>query len=530
MSPLSLEQKRKLVARLLREKAEPRPDEASEVHRRIEMQAQRIPEAVALTCDGKSFTYSEINARSNRLARLLRTMGVGPDVLVGLCVSRSADMVVGLLAVLKAGGTYVPLDPAYPAERLAFMLDDARRLGVADRAKTAWRPAGMRGSRPLSRRGTGGDRRAERANLDGGPIPANLAYVIYTSGLTGRPKGVQVTHAALANLLESMRRLLAINERDALLAVTTLSFDIAALEIFLPLIVGAAWSWSTATWPPTGPVSPIASTTLGSRSCRRHPPPGACCWKQAGAASRRSRCSAAVRRCRAFWRIVCSTRGPLSGTSTVRPRRPSGRQPGGSRPALPRFRLGARSRIPASMSLTNGSGPFPPALSASSISAATGRRGYRDRPGLTAERFISDPFGNPPGGRLYRSGDLARWRSDGSLECLGRVDHQVKIRGFRVELGEIEAALARHPRVREAAAVARPDSSGEMSLAAYIAPRDRPDPSIAAELRRWLQGTIPEYMVPSAFVFLDALPLDAQREDRPPGPPGTRASTACSRC
>ena len=209
------------------------------VHRWIEEQAGRTPDAVALVASGESLTYAELNARANRLARRLRAMGVGPEVLVGLCAGRSARTVVGLLAILKAGGAYVPLDPAYPAERIAFMLQDAQVsvLLTEERLRNQL-PGGEARILCLDSESQTSDHESA-VNLDGGAGAGNLAYVIYTSGSTGRPKGVQITHGAFANLLQSMRRRLSINERDALLAVTTLSFDIAALEIFLPLIVGA---------------------------------------------------------------------------------------------------------------------------------------------------------------------------------------------------------------------------------------------------------------------------------------------------
>ncbi len=208
------------------------------VHRWIEMQAARVPEAIAVVSGAESLTYAQLNARANRLARRLRNLGVGPEVLVGLCTGRTAAMVVGLLAILKAGGTYVPLDPTYPAQRLRFMLDDAHlSVLLTEEWLRDQLPSGAARVLCLDSESEAGAA-ASAANLEGGAAAANLAYVIYTSGSTGRPKGVQVTHAALANLLQAMRGLLAIHERDRLLAVTTLSFDIAALEIFLPLIVG----------------------------------------------------------------------------------------------------------------------------------------------------------------------------------------------------------------------------------------------------------------------------------------------------
>ena len=235
---LTLGQKRGLVARLLREKAGLKRGGPGLVHRLIEVQAARTPESVAVTCSRGSLTYFELNARANRLAGRLRGMGVGPEVLVGLCTGRSTAMVVGLLAVLKAGGAYVPIDPAYPPDRIAFMLDDACvSVLLTEQRLLDDLPYGNTPVLCLDSEWESVDE-GRAGNLDSQVGGANLAYVIYTSGSTGRPKGVQVTHSALANLLQAMRRLLPIGAQDTLLAVTTLSFDIAALEIFLPLIVG----------------------------------------------------------------------------------------------------------------------------------------------------------------------------------------------------------------------------------------------------------------------------------------------------
>ncbi len=467
-SELSLEQKRELVARLLLEKARAYPCTHELVHRWIEEQAQHKPEAVALVSSGVSLTYAELNARANRLARRLRAMGVGPEVLVGLCAGRSASTVVGLLAILKAGGAYVPLDPAYPAERIAFMLQDAQvSVLLTEERLRDQLPAGEARILCLDSECQPGDQESV-ANLEGGASAGNLAYVIYTSGSTGRPKGVQITHGALANLLQSMRRLLSINERDALLAVTTLSFDIAALEIFLPLIVGARVELID---------REVAAD--GARLVGRLNDPGIT-FLQATPAT---------------WRLLLEA--GWQGQPTLK------MLCGGE--ALPRAL--ADRLLDKGAGLWNVYGPTETTIWSSAWRVEAGEtpisigrpiantqfyvldkrlravpvgvigelyigglglaRGYRHRAALTAERFIPDPFGTTPGGRLYWTGDLARWRADGTLECLGRVDHQVKIRGFRVELGEIEAALARHPGVREAAVAARPDASGEMSLAAY---------------------------------------------------------------
>jgi amino acid adenylation domain-containing protein len=490
----------------------------------------RAPEPVALVSGSESLTYAQLNARANRLARHLRTLGVGPDVLVGLCSGRNTTMVVALLAILKAGGAYVPLDPTYPTERLRFMVEDAHLsvLLTEERLREALPSSAARVVCLDSN--WEGSAAANDAHLEGGAAAANLAYVIYTSGSTGRPKGVQVTHAALANLLQAMRGVLGISQRDALLAVTTLSFDIAALEIFLPLIVGAR-------------VELIARDVAadGARLAERLDDPGItfmqatpATWRMlleagwrgkpglqmlcGGEAMPRALADRLLDKGAGLWNLY----GPTETTVWSSVWRV---EPGEAPISIGRPIANTRLYV-----LDKRLRPVPVGVIGElHIGGAGVARGYCERPGLTAERFIPDPFGTRPGGRLYRSGDLARWRADGTIECLGRVDHQVKIRGFRVELGEIEAALARHAAVRAAAVAARPDGSGEMSLAAYIVLRDDDDPSIAAELRRWLMGQIPEYMVPAAFVSLDALPLTPNgKVDRQalPDPAGARFATS----
>ena len=478
------------------------------VHRWIEEQAERRPEAVAVVSSGESLTYAELNARANRLARRLRAMGVGPEVLVGLCAGRSARTVVGLLAILKAGGAYVPLDPAYPAERIAFMLQDAQvSVLLTEERLRDQLPGGEARILCLDSESQTSDQESA-ANLDGGASAGNLAYVIYTSGSTGKPKGVQITHGALANLLQSMRRLLSINERDALLAVTTLSFDIAALEIFLPLIVGARVELIDRDVAADGArlagrlndpgitflqATPATWRLLLEAGWQGQPALTMLCG---GEALPRALADRLLDKGAALWNVYGPTETTIWSSAC---RVEAGETPISiGRPIANTqfYVLDKRLRaVPVGV------------IGELYIGGSGLARGYRHRAALTAERFIPDPFGATPGGRLYWTGDLARWRADGTLECLGRVDHQVKIRGFRVELGEIEAALARHPAVREAAVAARPDASGEMSLAAYIVVRDGAEASSAADLRRWLQGQLPDYMVPSAFVSLEALPL-----------------------
>jgi len=528
---LTLEEKRALIARLLKEKAATDRAVPGLVHRMIEDQASRTPDAVAVAvaADGRSLTYRRLNAQANRLARRLRALGVGPEVLVGLCASRSPDMLVALLGVLKAGCAYVPLDPHFPADRLAFMIADAKAPLLITEER-------LRGALPKDAARVvciDSDRAAieeeSDADLAGDPDPTNLAYVIYTSGTTGRPKGVQVPHAALANLLASMRRILGIAADDALLAVTTLSFDIAALELFLPLIVGGRVELVERDVAADGPrlierlddpaitflqATPATWRLLLEAGWRGKPSLTMLCG---GEAMPRALADRLLERGAALWNVY----GPTETTvwSSAWRVEPGDGPISIGRPVAKTQLHVLDKRLRATPVGATGE---------LYVGGAGLARGYRDRPGLTAARFIPDPFARQPGARLYRTGDLARWRPDGTLECLGRADHQVKVRGFRVEPVEIEAALAAHPAVREAAVTARPDATGERSLAAYIVPRgEGAGPPTAADLRRWLQGRLPEYMVPSAFVVLDTMPMTPSgKVDRRALPDPARARLA----
>jgi amino acid adenylation domain-containing protein len=503
---LTTEDKRAMVARLLRERAAT-PGADSLVHRLFEGRAAQSPEAVAVTAGDHRLTYGELNARANRLAHHLRALGAGPEVLVGLCLDRTPEMVVGLLGVLKAGAAYVPLDPHFPESRLALMLDDARVAAVVT-------------SQDLRDRFDGGGRRvvcldSERPeiagrsadNLPGGAGAANLAYVIYTSGSTGRPKGVQVTHGALGNFLVSMRQTLGLGAGDVLAAVTTLSFDIAALEVYLPLIQGARvevvgrdvaadgarlagrLERSGATFLQA---TPATWRLLLEGGWRGDPGLTLLCG---GEALPRALADRLLDKGKALWNLYGPTETTIwSSAERVEPGElpvPIGRPIANTQ----LYVLDARLR------------PVPVGVTGELYIGGAGlARGYLGRPALTAERFVPDPFGKKPGGRLYRTGDLARWRADGRLECLGRVDHQVKVRGYRIELGEVEAALAGHPAVAASAVAARPDLTGEQALAAYLVPRQAARPG-AGEMRDWLLKKLPDYMVPAQFVWLDALPL-----------------------
>jgi len=491
----------------------------------FEAQVQASPDAVALVFEDAQLSYRELNARANRLAHALIARGVGPEVLVALCVERSIDMVVGLLGILKAGGAYVPLDPDYPPERLAFMLADSaapvlltqrgllERLpatGVAtlaldDPQWCATQPAGN----PL--------RRAE---------PHHLAYAIYTSGSTGRPKGVCLPHRALANHTHWMQRCWPLGATDRVLHKTTLAFDAAVWELWSPLAAGAV----LVLCPPwLDDPRRIAATVRDRRIAVLQLVPALIeplldQDPQALAGLRHIFCGgealspARVQRLRRTLPATGLTNlyGPTEACIDAVYWSPAGDWDGTS-VAIGKPVANARIYI-----LDRGLQPLPIGVPGELCIAGAGlARGYLNRPELTAERFVEvELFGQTE--RLYRTGDLARWRPDGHLEYLGRLDHQVKLRGFRIELGEIESVLAQHPSVREAA-VALHDSDGNPALAAYLtvasgqcsvdsASAD-PDPlttdhaSLTTALRPWLKSRLPDYMIPASFTVLDAFPL-----------------------
>jgi amino acid adenylation domain-containing protein len=452
-------------------------------------------------------TYRQLNVRANRLARHLRALGVGPEVLVGICVERSPEMVVGLLAILKAGGVYVPLDPGFPPERLEYMLEDSATPVVLSQQHL------LEGLPTLRARPVCIDRvenlpdAAGEEDLPCETGPANLAYVIYTSGSTGKPKGVQITHGSVVNFLHSLRQEPGMTSRDVVPAVTTLSFDIAVLELFLPLIVGARVEIVSRRTASDGE----ALAALMARSSATVVQATPTTWRLllnagwrngngvtilcGGEALSRPLADHLLATGAELWNVY----GPTETTvwSTVhRVRSTDGPVPIGHPIANTRvYLLGPDLR------------PVVAGETGELVIGGDGlARGYRNRPGLTADKFIPDPFSAEPGRRLYRTGDLARFLPDGTLECLGRMDHQVKIRGYRIELGEIEAALAQHPSVREAVVVAREESPGDKRLIAYLVPGN--DQIVTAPgLRRFLEGKLPAYMVPSTFVKLATLPL-----------------------
>ena len=493
----------------------------------FEAQVERTPEAVAVVGPEVRYTYQELNRRANQVAHYLRSLGVGPEVRVGLCMERSAAMVVGLLGILKAGGAYVPLDPVYPQERLRGMVANAQPLVVLTQTSVhqAWDEANETPGAPwLLEQGTQvvcldtdwtTIAQASAANPCSRVDAANLAYVIYTSGSTGIPKGVQISHGALTNFLHAMSQQLQLTEQACFLAVTTLSFDIAALELFLPLTVGARVV-----------VASRAEVTDGQQLSQKLTDSGATIMQATPAT----------------WRLLVAT--GWQGTPQLK------MLCGGS--ALPRDL--AEQLLPKGACLWNLYGPTETTIWATVQQMATGQgsppigrpiantqsylldsqmqpvpvgvpgdlyigghglaRGYLHRPALTAEVFVPHPFSAEPGARLYKTGDLARYRPDGTIVFLGRDDHQVKIRGFRIELGEIEITLGQHPAIQEAVVMAYEGAHGvtaepfgtDERLVAYIVPQQGHSPTVSA-LRDFLRQKLPHYMVPSTFVMLETLPL-----------------------
>lgn len=435
----------------------------------FEDQVERTAGAVAVVFDDEHLTYWELNSRANQLAHYLRHLGVGPDVLVGLCVERSLDMMVGLLGILKAGGAYVPLDPAFPSERIAFMLEDAEAPVLLTQQHLLSQLPLLKAKVVCLDSDADVLAHQSESNLLPEATSENLAYVIYTSGSTGRPKGVQIIHRAVVNFLLSIRREPGLSAEDTLLAVTTLSFDIAALELFLPLIVGARVIVASRdlvadgaalieTLQRTGTTvmqaTPVTWRLLLAAGWRGKPDLKILCG---GEALPLDLAQQMLPKAASLWNLY----GPTETTiwSTLCQIEPGEEAISIGRPI-------ANTQIyllDAYLHLVPIGVPGELYIGGDGLA-----RGYLNRPELTAERFIPHPFSTVPGARLYKTGDLARYRPDGTIEHLGRLDFQVKLRGFRIELGEIEAVLAQHPAVRQAVVIAREDVPGDKRLVAYV--------------------------------------------------------------
>ncbi|HEV3049755.1 MAG TPA: amino acid adenylation domain-containing protein, partial [Longimicrobium sp.] len=484
-------------------------------HELFEAQAERTPDAVALRHAGGSLTYGELEASANRLARHLRGLGVGPDARVGLCLERGPELMVGVLGILKAGGAYVPLDPAYPAERLAYMLKDSAARVLLTQASLVERlPAG--GATVVRLDADAAEIGRESAERLGVPVgPENLAYVIYTSGSTGRPKGVAMPHRPLVNLLAWQEESDRAPAGAVTLQFTSISFDVSFQEIFSTWCAGGTLVLTSEEIRADAPrlarlleaerierlfLPFVALQHLAEASVELGIAPAS--LREVITAGEQLRVTEPIRRwfARMPGCVLVNQYGP-SETHVVSARLLEGEAAGW--PLLPS--IGAPVANTQLYVLNQHLEPAPIGVPGELLLGGDAvARGYLERPGLTAERFIPDPFG--AGGRLYRTGDRARWLPGGEVEYLGRTDEQVKVRGFRIEPGEVEAALSDHADVRQAVVVVREDAPGDRRLVAYVVAGDSAAVS-AAELRAHLKGRLPEYMVPSAVVMLESLPL-----------------------
>nr|WP_017314620.1 non-ribosomal peptide synthetase [Mastigocladopsis repens] len=493
------------------------------IHQLFEQQVEKTPNAVAVvfedveTRHGASLhmTYQQLNTRANQLAHYLKTLGVGPDVLVGICLERSLEMVVGLLGILKAGGAYVPIDPAYPKERLAFILEDTQTPVILTQEKLVNNL--HLGSQVIC---LDSDWKLIAQHSQENPVCEatvdNLVYVIYTSGSTGKPKGVMVPHRGICNQLHWRQATFKLTEQDKVLQTISLSFDPSVWQIFWTLLFGGQLIMAR----PGGHQDPaylvkvmteqqitvaafvpslirVLLEEKGIENCTslRHVTSG-------GEALGVELIERFVERLN-LHNVLINCYGPteasIDTTYWICQR-------GTDHTIAPIGRAIANVQV---YILDENLQPVPVGQSGELHIGGTGlARGYLNRPELTQEKFIPNPFSHEPGARLYKTGDLARYLSDGNIEFLGRIDYQVKLRGFRIELGEIEATIGEHPAVQQILVMVKEDVPGNKRLVAYVVVHPEQIPPSPSELRDFLQGQLPEYMVPKAFVFLDVMPLN----------------------
>jgi amino acid adenylation domain-containing protein len=472
----------------------------------FEDQVGRTPARLAVESRGQALTYAALNRRANQVAHYLRQLGIRPDDVVGIYMERSADLLVCLLGIMKAGAAYLPLAPGLPSKRMEYMLQNsgAAFLLTEDRLANTVSASDVPSINVDRERESIADQSQE--NLPAQANPQHLAYVIYTSGSTGRPKGVEIEHRALSNFLQSMRREPGLTDRDVLLAVTTLSFDIAGLELYLPLLVGA--SVIVADQEQAADGAWLRHQLEGTRVTAMQATPAT--WQMVlhagwtgnaglkilcgGEALSRELALDLLSRSGSVWNMYGPTETTIWST-TQRVTKEEG--------VISVGRPIANTQVYV---LDGRLEPVPVGIPGELYIGGMGlARGYRHAPELTAAQFLMSPFSGEKE-RIYRTGDLARWLPDGRLDCLGRIDHQVKIRGFRIELGEVESVLSDTPGVKQCVVVARDEGSGNKRLVAYVVPENgaAPHPS---QLRRRLREHLPEYMVPAAVVLLETLPL-----------------------
>ncbi|HTK09338.1 MAG TPA: amino acid adenylation domain-containing protein [Ktedonobacteraceae bacterium] len=477
------------------------------LHQLFEEQVARTPAATAVSFATQQLTYGDLNAQANRLAHALREKGVGPDTLVGIFVERSLDMVVGLLGILKAGGAYVPLDPTYPSDRISFMLEDAQTAVLVTQSHLmSHLPAHTASVVCLD---ADADWLQQQPTTNPSPVNTvdHLAYVIYTSGSTGRPKGVQLCHRSVVNFMISMRQQPGLSPEDRLLAVTTLSFDIAGLEIYLPLITGAQVIIASSAMVSDGAAlaqtiaqeritvmqaTPITWRILLASGWQGSPQLRVFCGGEALPLDLAQQLRAKVA---ALWNLY----GPTETTiwSAAQAIQPEDERISIGRPiANTEFYL-----LDPNLQLVPIGVPGELFIGGDGLA-----RGYLRRPELTQERFIAHPFQHEAGARLYRTGDLAYYQPDGTIVVMGRLDHQVKVRGFRIELGEIEAVISQYPSVQQVVVVVREDTPGDSRLVAYVVPQAQ-EQLVRENLHQYVQEHLPAYMLPYTYVVMEAFPL-----------------------
>ncbi|MEH2366202.1 amino acid adenylation domain-containing protein [Nostoc sp.] len=472
------------------------------IHQIFEAQVEKTPDSIAVVFKEQQLTYQELNYQANKVAHYLQGLGVKPEVLVGICVERSLDMIVGMLGILKAGGAYVPLDPTYPKERLSFMLSDSQVQVVLTQEKFVDELTAS-GAKLVCLDDKESFQRESNENLSSGVAPENLAYVIYTSGSTGTPKGVLIQHQGVCNLVQAQVKQFDVQQNSRVLQFASFSFDASVWEIFMALSSGASLYLGTqdslrpgadlmqllqeqsithVTLPPT------ALTTLPKEEL-----PNLQTLIVAGEACN-PKLMAEWSKGRRFFNAYGPTESTVCATVAE--------YTGDTQLTIGRAIANTQIYI-----LDQYQQPVPIGTPGELYIGGDGlARGYLNRPELTKEKFIPHPFEEAKGRRLYKTGDLARFLPDGNIEFLGRIDHQVKIRGFRIELGEIEALLSQHPNVQQVVVITREDMPGDKRLVAYIVPKQKLDVSVTT-LKRFLQEKLPNYMVPAVFVILDSLPL-----------------------
>ena len=472
------------------------------IHQLFEDQVRRTPDAVAAVFGEDRVTYSELNRRANQMAHHLRSKGVGKEVLVGICVERSLEMIVGILGILKAGGAYVPLDPGYPDERISFMLEDSEAAVLLTAEKLVDGLGEYKGEVVLVDLDSEMISQQPATDLDSYAGPDNLAYVIYTSGSTGKPKGVAIEHRSTVALLSWAGSVFDAGQLSGVLASTSICFDLSVYEMFAPLSCGgtvilAENVLQLPAIPAANEVTLINTVPSAIAELLRIDgvPPSVTTINLAGEPLKTS----LVQQIYELGTVekVYDLYGPTEDTTySTYTLRDSGKAT-----------IGRPISNTKAYILDRNLQPVPVGIPGELYLAGDGlARGYLKRPELTDERFIRNPFSPGPGSRMYKTGDFARYLEGGQIEFNGRIDNQVKIRGFRIELGEIEAAISAHPGVKESIVIAREDQPGDKRLVAYLVADDDPGPSVG-ELRSYLKAKLPEYMVPTAFVRLDMLPL-----------------------